>query len=389
MKLLLLIALLAAPLAAQVFSPNGAEAVPRVDAVIVARGAKGTPATKDKPAVIEQQAWTGLILHLKPLLRTEAARLAIVIPLPAEATRFEIADRASITEAQAMHTKLLALAREQWETKTDFTLPEWLQWMKRRDPQTNPEPLPDVVAERSVGALNFTPIRGTGDDALTAVRAWLKQRGFPADAEITTWPGETAGYLCVLVEASAQGSIPLRPELPPIAIAFEAVAGFPLMVFPMSEGALDLTVVSDYPVEDKSIHDARVAMSTRILGYVNLVNLYSVHAIPDAVVTAAGKRSAENPPARWFVNRLESVAVKARDGQAVAPVSFKPGNQTDELPGFWYYGDREINLFETFFRKHALLFMIAMGVGGFTLLFVRTRINRKNLEREQKEKAAA
>lgn len=373
----ILLVCLCAPSAAQVFSPAGQEALPRVDAVLVAR------AETDKPA------WTGMLLHLKPLLRAEATKLAIVVPLPAEATSFAITDRKGIDASQQMHANLLSLAREQWEAKTDFTLPDWLGWMTRREPPLSPEPLPDVIPERGVGAVNFTPIRGNGAEAEAAVRAWLSQRGFPSDGKLATWPGETGSFLCVLVEADGRGSIPLRPELPVLAISYEGEAAFPLVAFPMADGALDLTVVSDFPVEDKSIHDARVAMSTRILGYVNLVNLYSVKSLPEVISAAAGKRAGENPPERWFLNRLESVKVAPRDGAETAPVAFKPGNQTDELPGFWYYGDREISFFERFFRQHAMAFMFSMGAGGFVLLLIKTRQNRRRMEAEAREKKVA
>jgi hypothetical protein len=74
-------------------------------------------------------------------------------------------------------------------------------------------------------------------------------------------------------------------------------------------------------------------------------------------------------PRRWFVNRIYVDALNsAQGGLAKWPdeMTVPAGDLEDELPGFWYYADRDISLPERAFREHAL----ALFVGGSVLILV-------------------
>jgi hypothetical protein len=122
---------------------------------------------------------------------------------------------------------------------------------------------------------------------------------------------------------------------------------------------------------------------------VQLVNLFSVKPLPEELATAFGERATKDDPAHWYVNRIRSKGFNP-GGDTKPAISeweddmfFKLGGKTDELPGFWYYADADIGIFEKFFREHALAIMVWAGVIFFGSLFIKTRINRKRLQRQE------
>jgi hypothetical protein len=100
-------------------------------------------------------------------------------------------------------------------------------------------------------------------------------------------------------------------------------------------------------------------------GRVPLHNLWTQSPLPPPIASMAQGHE----PRRWFVNRIYVDALNsAQGGLAKWPdeMTFPAGDLEDELPGFWYYADRDISLPERVFREHAL----ALFVGGSVLILV-------------------
>ena len=130
-------------------------------------------------------------------------------------------------------------------------------------------------------------------------------------------------------------------------------------------------------------------MNAKNYGYVQLVNLFSVQALPETLTSALSERVTTREKQRWYVNRIESEGFNdASEGGIAAwetDVFFKVGTIHDEIPGFWYYGDQEISWYERLVREHAMAFFVTMGMLFFLSLYIKVRINRK---RAAAEKAA-
>src|SRR5690606_763683 len=122
-------------------------------------------------------------------------------------------------------------------------------------------------------------------------------------------------------------------------------------------------------------------------GYVQLVNLYSVEPLPEALASVPSERARTVGKPRWYVNRIQSEGFNPNDEAGVPVIAgwkddvfIKVGDNTDELPGFWYYGDLEIPFLERMFREHAMAVFFLGGFAFFFSLFVKTRLNRRKAQ---------
>jgi hypothetical protein len=169
-------------------------------------------------------------------------------------------------------------------------------------------------------------------------------------------------------------------ELAPVKVRFQADAPFvPLMVGPgQPRGQLDIAIITDKPLDTQPYMEARDTIKATASGYVLLLNLWSVQPLPGALLEALEPRVAEQPQ-RWYANRIESPGLPEEEGQPRADLSLPLGDLSDELPGFWYYGDDDISVVERFFREHILAVTTTVFFVGLLALIIKTRRNRKRL----------
>jgi hypothetical protein len=385
MKTALIIALFAGPLSACCMVPGGYagdvdQSAQRV--VVLHRAASG-----DTPGYQE------MLIRVQPFFQgaeSNPDHLVWVVTVPSKPLRYEVADLAALDAGPALHERLFQLARRQWADRSDFGWPDWLPILNESRDMKAAEPLLEIDNAVTVGPYTITPVRATGADAVTELNAYLAERGFPQEDpdHVRYFIDNDFTFLCIRIAPPAgQASLGRKLDLPPLVLGFETESPYYPGKFSSRQGnfALDLTVISDRPLEIETLDVMRKRLDAINEGYVQLVNLYSVKPLPEELARAFGERAQAEPPERWFVNRIRSTGFNP-GGDAKPAISewpddvfLKLGGKTDELPGFWYYADEELSWFEKFFREHALAFMVWAGIVFFGSLFIKTRINRKRL----------
>jgi hypothetical protein len=229
----------------------------------------------------------------------------------------------------------------------------------------------------------LTALDATGAEAITQLNSWLQERGFRAlQSTETAWFAENAcAFLCVMI-APPDGKARLggAVELPPVKVRFRSDAPFvPLLIGPgQPRGRLDIATITDKPLDTRPYMAARDRIRAPASGFVLLLNLWSVQPLPDALAKALDAKTAEQPP-RWYANRMESPGLPEEEGQPRTDLSLPLGDLSDELPGFWYYGDDDISVVERFFREHILAVTTTLFFVGFLALMIKARRNRKRV----------
>jgi hypothetical protein len=109
-----------------------------------------------------------------------------------------------------------------------------------------------------------------------------------------------------------------------------------------------------------------------------LLNLWSIQPLPGALAEALDANIAKQPK-RWYANRIESPGLPEEQGQPRTDPSLPLGDLSDELPGFWYYGDDDISVVERFFREHILAVTTTLFFAGLLALIIKARRNRRRL----------
>ena len=379
-----LLLLFGAPLAANCVVPTdytGNVRLTRMDVVVVHRG---------RPE--DKSGYEQLIIQLQPRFDSTTggpAKMAWILPIPGESLRYDVTTAEVVAAGPAMHDRLFQLARKQWADKTDFQWPEWLPTsMTHRDEDHQLVPQLATENAQAVGPYTITPIRSVGASGVRQLSAYLSQNGFDpiSQADLDYYAREDFTFLCVKVEPNAgESALPLAPYLPPLVIGFETPKPFVPLKFEsgMGDFALDLTIVSDKPLDTDGFGALREELNPVNHGYVQLVNLYSLSALPAELAAGLDGRTTQDDPSRWYVNRIESsgAASKAKHGNVLEARNeeafFPIGDVTDELPGFWYYGDEDISFIDRFFREHAMAVFVGLGLVFFVTLFIKVRINRK------------
>ena len=337
-----------------------------------------------------------MVIRVQPFFQgaeTFPSELAWVVTVPSKPERYDTCDASVLAAGNELHDRLFALAQSQWASRTEFGWPDWLPPKLTERKAGNTATADESVVEGQlieVGPYTITPVRVQGADAVTALNEYLKERGFPQEdpAHVQYFIDNDFTFLCVRVLPRAGDSTLGRAlDLPPLVLGFETDRPYYPGKFSSRQGdfALDLTVVSDKPLDTESIFAANKRLKGLSQGYVQLVNLFSVKPLPDGIAAGFGERTKADDPSRWYINRIQSKGFNPTvDGKPAISgweddVFFKVGDTTDELPGFWYYGDQEIGWFDRFFREHALALFTTIGVLFFGTLFIKTRINRRRL----------
>ncbi len=311
-------------------------------------------------------------------------RLAWIIPLPGVAQGRGSADAAALYAGIELHSKLFGLAREQWASRTEYEWPEALTWLKKRERAELHAAAGPALPELSLAAPPaLTAIQTTGAEAVAALSTWLADRSFRAlTPQDTAWFAENSfSFLCVTISPpDGKARLGSAIELPPVKVRFKTAAPYvPLLVGPgQPRGRLDIAIISDKPLDTQPYMSARETVKATESGYVLLLNLWSVQPLPGALADVLDAQVAKQP-SRWYANRIESPGLPEEQGQARTDLSLPLGDLSDELPGFWYYGDDDISVVEKFFREHILAVTTTLFFVGLLALVIKTRRNRKRL----------
>lgn len=318
--------------------------------------------------------------------------IAWVITVPSKPLRYDVADKAALQAGADLHEKLFQLARRQWADRSQFEWPSWLPSAMTERGMEDARSLLTEDAAVQVGPYTITPVRTQGAAALDELNTYLQERGFAAeDREYLAYFVENDfTFLCVrITPPQGQATLGGRLDLPPLVIGFETDELYYPGRFSSRQGnfALDLTLISDKPLATESVSTTRDRLKAIGRGYVQLVNLYSVQPLPEALASVLSERARTVEKPRWYVNRIQSEGFNPNDeagNPAIAgwedDVFIKVGDNTDELPGFWYYGDLEIPFLERMFREHAMAVFFLGGFAFFFSLFVKTQLNRRKAQ---------
>ena len=353
------------------------------EVVIVHREAQG-----DLPGYQE------MLIRVQPFFKdaeTNPEYLAWVITVPNTPTRYDVAEESALDAGPALHEKLYELAREQWANRTQFEWPDWLP--TNLEDRTVIQAAMDNVVEMppvQVGPYTISPVQAVGADAVKGLNAYLDERGLPQEdpGHLQYFVDNNFTFLCVHVKPpEGQATLGRSLELPPLVLGFETEQPYYPGKFSSRQGnfSLDLTIISDRNMQGPGFTKVCNRLKARARGYVKLVNLYTYKGIPTELAGALSERMTNDQPGKWYVNRIESSGFnEAQDGTpAIADweddVFFSLGTIEDEIPGFWFYADEDIPFYERFMREHAMAFMVIAGFLFFGTIFIKTRINRKRL----------
>lgn len=318
--------------------------------------------------------------------------IAWVITVPSKPLRYDVADKAALQAGADLHEKLFQLARRQWADRSQFEWPSWLPSGMTERGMEDARSLLTEDATVQVGPYTITPVRTQGAAALDELNTYLQERGFAAEdrEHLAYFVENDFTFLCVRVTPpQGQATLGGRLDLPPLVIGFETDELYYPGRFSSRQGnfALDLTLISDKPLATESVSTTRDRLKAIGRGYVQLVNLYSVQPLPEALASVLSERARMVEKPRWYVNRIQSEGFNPNDeagNPAIASwkddVFIKVGDNTDELPGFWYYGDLEIPFLERMFREHAMAVFFLGGFAFFFSLFVKTQLNRRKAQ---------
>jgi len=318
--------------------------------------------------------------------------IAWVITVPSKPLRYDVADKAALQAGADLHEKLFQLARRQWADRSQFEWPSWLPSGMTERGMEDAKSLLTEDATVQVGPYTITPVRTQGAAALDELNTYLQERGFAAEdrEHLAYFVENDFTFLCVrITPPQGQATLGGRLDLPPLVIGFETDDLYYPGRFSSRQGnfALDLTLISDKPLATESVSTTRDRLKAIGRGYVQLVNLYSVQPLPEALASVLSERARTVGKPRWYVNRIQSEGFNPNDEAGVPVIAgwkddvfIKVGDNTDELPGFWYYGDLEIPFLERMFREHAMAVFFLGGFAFFFSLFVKTRLNRRKAQ---------
>ncbi|MBE7492279.1 MAG: hypothetical protein HS108_11050 [Planctomycetes bacterium] len=307
----------------------------------------------------------GQTLAVRPRLRLHNARLGEtvwVLPLPAAPVSVTEADPALFDAGPGLHDRLFTLARRQWAARTNLGFAA----------TPAEEPAPDKPAQARAAGATMTTLAGTGPQAIDALARWLDGRGYapPPRAELDRWAALGCALVCV--EFSGGHDLPAG-----VCVRLGSGPAWAPMPTGAGEQTLSLTLISEQPLELTGLMRAAQQVRARGMDKVPLFNLWSMRALENPLAPLAG----DDPPGKWYVNRLESDGFDAAKPDGFG-LTFAAGGVADELPGFWYYGDLEISWPERMFREHALAIFFTGGPVLFALLLLKSRQNRRRLRRQ-------
>lgn len=312
-----------------------------------------------------------------------------VVTVPSTPTGYREASPDTLHAGKDLHEELFRLAKQQWSDRTQFSLNYLVPMLGSTAGNASAAAGDDSLRFGETVRLEhytITPVQGVGAGALDALNAWLRKNGFPTEdpGHMKYFVDNNFTFLCIYVTPPEGKTLGTAAALPPLQVGFDCPAPYYPGKFSSRQGdfSLDLTILTDKPLEMDALRERIAQLKAYAGGKVELCNLWTVQPLPQHLAAAMEGRMNATAE-RWYVNRIASRGFNPldKDGQPTIAawkedIFFPLGNHTDELPGFWYYGDQDIGFLERFFREHALAFMMLSGFTLFTVLIWRSRRNR-------------
>ena len=315
--------------------------------------------------------------------------MAWVLTVPNQPTGYQIADQGVVEEAFWLRTRLVAMAKEQWENRTHFGF---------APPETGVDSalgsdLADglqVQPPVQVGPYTITAVKANGVEALDHLNAYLKSHGFPQeDPGHMEWFVENDfTFLCIyIVPPEGSSDLGRAVDLPPLQVGFETEHPYYPGMFSSQQGnfSLSMALITSKPLNRKIFFERKLQLNDNVED--RLPNIWSVAPFSDdRLREVANALSGHEDVDRWYVNTLQTEGFNRPDKEGVPAIAkwkedifFPLGDDGDAIPGWWYYGDMEIGAFEVFFRQHALAMMFWGGAIGLAILLVKSRFNRRRM----------
>ncbi|MDC1143074.1 hypothetical protein OAU50_08280 [Planctomycetota bacterium] len=319
----------------------------------------------------ENPGYQELLLQYHITLDANAHKVGYLIPVPAEATGISIKRDTDINAVANLHADTLHLAREQWRDRTRWVLPTDYDEIAPRL-----EPLAPVGDFKSIGTTNYKAIQQTGAEALSAIRAFFEQEGVKALAEsLLRWHLKNDWkFVCVVhTKSNRVSALASELALPPIRIGFNAFKAY-LPTFNLIENPdteFEIALISDNSLRDRGLEKARRMFGENQVGRVILKNLWRRQELPEAVTSEFTAKATQDKHDRWQFNLVRGQGFDHTD-EFAHNFGIAGGIVTDEIPGFWYYGDDTPPVFEGFFRRHGLAVMLSLA--GLFLLFITKKM---------------
>lgn len=352
--------------------------------------------SRQEVVIVHRNGHQEMAIRVLPFFKDAAdnpAQLTWILTLPSTPTGFSQTDAEVFRQGRDLYQRMFQLARQQWAAKTDFSV----GMPGANDAASGQADLAglDVGATVQVGPYTVTPVKAQGKEALENLNLWLADRGFPREdpAHLAWFVENNFTFLCIHFKPPSGKAAAL--QLPALQVGFDTEAVYYPGKFSSRQGnfALDMTVLSDKPLELDNLMAQRERLNDSPNDRVVLHNIWTSKPLPELLLGLAGKAET---PAKWYINRIDSPGFNASDeeGQpAIAAwkddVFFKTGGTPDELPGFWYYGDADISWPERMFREHALAGIILGSALMFLVLVLKGRQNRRRyMEQQARNKPA-
>lgn len=362
-SLALLMLLMAAPLAGQIVTDSEAKA--SVHGMKVASIFRTPERAGDGEYDKENPGYQELLVQYFLTISGSARQLGLVIPVPSNASAISIRRDTDMNAVADYHTETLMLARDQWSSRT--------QWISGTEPEQ--APLLDVNPAgdfKSVGEIQYEAVNTSGVEALKAIRGFFAGAGLAAPSEEPLrWHLKNDWCFVCIAFSSAKGADSMAGQvaLPPIRIGFASFKAY-LPTTYIVEGddvEFEIALVSDNALRSGGIEKARQLFGDKAEVRM-LKNMWRRKDLSESLTDIFTDKATTDKHDRWIVNVVRGKGYYPTNDHIDA-FGIKGGIVTDEIPGFWYFGDDEPGIFEGFFRQHGLAVMLSMA-GLFLFLLV-------------------
>ena len=315
----------------------------------------------------ENPGYQELLLQYFITTDGQTSKLGIVIPVPSEAT-VSVKSEAKMDGIALYHEETYQLAEEHWQRRT-----RWILSGKEQSSHSRPKPLTPKGDSKSIGTVRSISVSSTGITALGAIREFFNKEGITAPSEEPLrWHLKNDWkFVCIAVIGS--GKLAKQIALPPVHLSLATHVAY-LPTFNLTENKdteFEVALISDNAIREQGLDGARAMFGEQMKGRVILRNLWRRNDLPESITSEFTDKACKDKHDRWLVNLVRGKGYVQRN-DFVHNYGIAGGIVTDEIPGFWYHGDDEPGMFESFFRQHALAMM--MTIAGLFLFVIISKI---------------
>jgi hypothetical protein len=300
-------------------------------------------------------------------LAGDASKVGYVIPVPAEPRGIAVIEDAEIDAISYFHADTLQMARTQWTDRTQWVMPG-----DDDEPAAKPQPMSAKGDIDAVTSTTTKAIKTAGPTALRSIRSFFQSQNLtpPAENSLRWHLKNDWRFVCVVHESSKMSG---QLALPVILVSFDAYKAYvPTTNLTQSADTLfEIAIISDNPLREQDLERGRLMFGEKTVGRVVLKNLWRRKNLPESVTSRFSSRATNEKHDRWLLNLIRGTGFKHGD-EFAHNFGISGGIVTDEIPGFWYYGDDEPGWFEGFFRKHGLAVMLSLA--GLFLFFIISKM---------------